>query len=75
MSTLTPHSLAAFLQSTSSKIDALIEQLGRGVAWFSFIMVIVMFTIVVLRYGFSLGWIAMQETVLYLACLLIYARL
>jgi len=29
-------------------------------------MVITMFLIVVLRYGFNLGWIAMQESVLYL---------
>jgi TRAP-type mannitol/chloroaromatic compound transport system permease small subunit len=66
MSAFTPHSFAVILQSTSTKIDAMIEQLGRGVAWFSFIMVLLMFAIVMLRYGFSLGWIAMQEAVLYL---------
>jgi len=49
-----------------SLIDQLTELLGRIIAWLTLVMVCVMFSIVVLRYGFNLGWIAMQESVLYL---------
>lgn len=58
------------LQKTSSSIDSLIEKLGIVVAWLSLAMVLVTFMIVVLRYGFSLGWIAMQESVLYMHAIL-----
>jgi len=46
-------------------VDACTELLGRGVAWLTLLMVLLTFSIVVLRYGFNLGWIAMQESVLY----------
>tara|TARA_B110000091_G_scaffold40147_1_gene43342 strand:+ start:258 stop:731 length:474 start_codon:yes stop_codon:yes gene_type:complete len=36
------------------------------VSWFTLFMVLLTFLIVVLRYGFNLGWIAMQESVMYL---------
>ncbi|MDJ0926322.1 MAG: TRAP transporter small permease subunit [Gammaproteobacteria bacterium] len=36
---------------------------GRTVAWFTLAMVLVTFTIVVLRYLFDLGWIWLQESV------------
>lgn len=36
------------------------------VSWFTLLMVVITFAIVVLRYGFNLGWIAMQESVTYL---------
>ena len=36
---------------------------GRAVAWFTLAMVLVTFTIVVLRYLFDLGWIWLQESV------------
>ncbi|NVK24564.1 MAG: TRAP transporter small permease subunit [Gammaproteobacteria bacterium] len=42
------------------------DWLGRTVSWCSFLMVIVMAAVVILRYGFNLGWIWLQETVLYL---------
>ena len=47
-------------------IDRLTELLGIGIRWLSLFMVVLTFAIVVLRYGFNLGWIAMQESVLYL---------
>ncbi|MCB1736121.1 MAG: TRAP transporter small permease subunit [Gammaproteobacteria bacterium] len=47
-------------------IDALNEFVGRGVAWLTLIMVLVTFTVVLLRYGFNLGWIAMQESITYM---------
>ncbi len=54
------------LSFTSKTIDLVIERLGRAVAWLCLFMVLITFAIVVLRYGFSLGWIALQESVLYL---------
>ncbi|GAB6042508.1 TRAP transporter small permease subunit [Endothiovibrio diazotrophicus] len=50
-------------------IDALSEWSGRAVSWLTLGMVLVTFAIVVLRYVFSLGWIAMQESVLYMHAL------
>jgi len=38
-------------------------------AWLTLAMVIVTFAIVVLRYGFETGWIAMQESVTYMHAL------
>lgn len=46
--------------------DALNERVGRLTAWGTLAMVVVTFAIVVLRYLFNLGWIAMQELVTYL---------
>jgi TRAP-type mannitol/chloroaromatic compound transport system permease small subunit len=46
-------------------IDVITELLGKAVAWLTLLMVLLTFSIVVLRYGFNLGWIAMQESVLY----------
>ena len=45
------------------------EWIGRGVAWLTLLMVIVTFCVVVLRYGFNLGSIAMQESIIYLHAL------
>ena len=39
---------------------------GKSVAWLTVVMVLLTFTIVVLRYGFNLGWIWLQESVTYL---------
>ncbi len=39
---------------------------GRGVAWLTLFMVLLTFSIVVMRYGFNLGWIWLQEGVTYL---------
>lgn len=45
------------------------EWTGRAVAWLTLLMVIVTFTVVILRYGFNLGSIAMQESIIYLHAL------
>lgn len=42
------------------------EQVGRAVSWLTLGMVLATFLIVVLRYVFDLGWIAMQESVTYM---------
>jgi TRAP-type mannitol/chloroaromatic compound transport system permease small subunit len=47
-------------------VDALNERLGRAVSWLTLLMVGVTFLVVVLRYVFDLGWIAMQESVTYM---------
>lgn len=47
-------------------IDGLNQFIGRTLAWLTLAMVAVTFTVVVLRYGFSMGWIAMQEVTMYL---------
>ena len=39
---------------------------GKSVAWLTLLMVLLTFTIVVLRYGFNLGWIWLQESLTYL---------
>ncbi len=51
-------------------VDGLNEWLGRALAWLSLGMVIVTFAVVVLRYGFHQGWIAVQESVIYMHALL-----
>jgi len=47
------------------------DWLGRGVAWATLAMVVVGVVVVVLRYGFNLGWVGLQEAVLWLNGILI----
>ncbi len=47
-------------------IDTVNERIGRGAAWLALIMVLLQFTVVVMRYVFGLGSIFMQEGVIYL---------
>ena len=51
------------------RLELVNEWIGRGVAWLTLLMVIVTFSVVVLRYGFDMGSIAMQESVIYLHAL------
>ncbi len=51
-------------------IDALCERMGRSAAWLSLLMVLVMGLIVVLRYVFEVGSIALQESVMYINALI-----
>ncbi len=53
------------LQRTAEHINALNEWVGRSIAWLSLLMVLVTFTIVLLRYLFNISWIGMQESVIY----------
>ncbi len=50
----------------SNLVDSLNEGVGRAVSWLTLVMVLVTFTVVVLRYLFNMGWIAMQESVTYM---------
>ena len=47
-------------------IDAVNEWTGRTVSWLTLFMVLVTFLVVVLRYAFNMGWIAMQESIIYM---------
>ncbi|MEK9671940.1 MAG: TRAP transporter small permease subunit [Rhodospirillaceae bacterium] len=42
-------------------IDRLNERVGRVISWLSLFLVLTTFSVAVLRYGFELGWIWLQE--------------
>ena len=54
------------LAGIARRIDNLNEAVGRAISWLTLAMVLVTFTVVVLRYLFNIGWIAMQESVTYM---------
>ena len=54
------------LAKVTDVIDKLTDNTGKLISWLTFMMVLLTFLIVVLRYGFNMVWIAMQESVLYL---------
>ena len=54
------------LERLIRKLDELAEFTGRIVAWGTLLMVLITFAVVLLRYLFDTGWIAMQESVTYL---------
>lgn len=58
-STQAEHASLSWLRNT-------IALCGKTVAWLTLVMVLLAFTIVVLRYGFNMGWIWLQESVTYL---------
>ncbi|NNE06894.1 MAG: TRAP transporter small permease subunit [Xanthomonadales bacterium] len=47
-------------------IEALVSRCGRIVSWLTLALVVLTFSVVVLRYGFNLGWIWLQESITYL---------
>ena len=54
------------MQALIDNIERFIDWSGRAVSWLTLLMVIVTFIVVVLRYAFDIGWIALQESVTYL---------
>lgn len=54
------------LSHFSRAIDAVSEWTGQAVAWLTLCMVLITFVIVVLRYGFNIGSISLQESVAYM---------
>ena len=50
----------------ASYLETLNEWVGRTLSWLTLLMVLVTFAVVVLRYAFDMGWIAMQESVTYM---------
>lgn len=58
--------LSAFGAILAQKAQAFSDLTGRAISWLTFVMMLLMTAVVLLRYGFNMGWIAMQESVLYL---------
>ena len=54
------------LQSLAALIDALNHAIGRSAAWLALAMVLVQFSVVVMRYVFGIGSIMMQEAIIYM---------
>ena len=50
-------------------VNTLSEGVGRTMSWLTLAMVVVTFVVVILRYLFNIGWIAMQETVTWMHAL------
>jgi len=61
-----PADKAGSLLLLVASLEAVSLWTGRVVSWFSLFMVVVTFLVVLLRYAFDLGWIAMQESVTYM---------
>jgi TRAP-type mannitol/chloroaromatic compound transport system permease small subunit len=62
---MTPN-LAKKMERGCRVIDTVNEWTGRAVSWLTLSMVLVTFLVVVLRYAFNMGWIAMQESIIYM---------
>lgn len=58
------------LEKLAGVIDAANEKIGRATAWLALAMVLLQFTVVVLRYIFGFGSIMMQEGITYLHAIL-----
>ncbi len=56
----------ASLLSLSGRLDRISAAIGHSVAWLSLALVLVTFLVVILRYLFDTGSIALQESALYL---------
>ena len=54
------------IKTIASHIESLIEFTGRTVSWLALLMVLITFIVVVLRYLFDIGSIALQESVTYM---------
>ena len=58
------------MQKLAAAIDKGVDRLGRGGAWFTLVMVILMALIVILRYLVRFGSVALQESVIYINALI-----
>lgn len=59
-------SLASRLLGAQAAIQALTRRLGLWISWLTLAMVLITCLIVLLRYGFSVGSVALQEGLIYL---------
>jgi TRAP-type mannitol/chloroaromatic compound transport system permease small subunit len=50
----------------TGRLATLVRKTGEAVSWLTLVMVVLTFSIVILRYGFNQGWIWLQESVTYL---------
>lgn len=53
---------AGLAMGVSRRIDSVNDWIGRGVSWICLLMVVTTFSVVVLRYAFSIGFVWMQES-------------
>lgn len=69
------HNLRLLIMNDSfhKRLNQINEMIGRSISWLVLATVMLTFLIVVLRYGFDWGSIAMQESVLYLHALVFMA--
>lgn len=58
------------MQKIIAFIDKASDSIGRAIAWLSLVMVLLMASIVALRYLFQFGSVAMQESVMYVNALI-----
>ena len=54
------------MQRLKANLERISELTGAAMAWLTVLMVLGTFVIVVLRYVFDLGWIAMQESIVWM---------
>ena len=47
-------------------LDSVNDVIGRGVSWLTLVMVLTTFLVVIFRYVFNVGWVAMQESYVWL---------
>lgn len=57
--------LRDYFEVTANKLEQLIDWTGRSISWLVLVMVLVTFLVVLLRYVFDMGWIALQESISY----------
>ena len=55
----------AHMTALADRIDRLVSGIGRVAAWFTLVVVLLQFALVVGRYLFGLGSIWLSETVIY----------
>jgi len=58
-------SLQTNIENIANRLEQFIDWTGRLVSWLVLAMVLVMFCVVVFRYIFDTGWIALQESISY----------
>lgn len=61
------------MKAFAARLDQLNEVVGRTVCWLAVLMVVVQFLVVVLRYVFGIGFVALQESILYMHGILFMA--
>jgi len=54
------------MEALAGRLEQIAEYTGRVISWATLLMVLITFLVVILRYVFDLGWIALQESVDYL---------
>jgi TRAP-type mannitol/chloroaromatic compound transport system permease small subunit len=58
------------INEVARRLDSVTDRIGRAVAWLAAVLVLVTGTVVLLRYAFNTGSIALQESLIYINALL-----